>query len=199
MKALIVVFSLLNFVFSNANAEHSPDAVVQRLYDQVVARKPIGIPKGADRTALWPFLSKRLVQKLDAAQSCENDYRRQHAGQGGKPAFDWLEVGVFSGANERGIPASAVVARTEPQKDGAFRVYVRLTYKESIETHGKPPDPAHTFGWHVAAVVKPESGRFVVDDVLLLEDNSTKIASQLFNSFSGCDGARWNGDSLKGR
>jgi hypothetical protein len=199
MKALIVVLSLLNFVFSNARAEHSPDAVVRQLYQQVVARRPIGIPKGADRAALWPFLSKRLVQKLDAAQSCENDYRRQHAGEDGKPAFDWLEFGLFSGANERGIPASAAVARTEPQKDSTFRVYVRLTYKESIETHGKPHDPARAFDWHVAAVVKSEGGRFVVDDVLLFEDNSEKIASRLFNSFSGCDGARWNGDSQKGR
>jgi TonB family protein len=174
-------------VSPSAPVEYSPDSVAQELYQQVVARKPLGIPKGADKAALWPFLSKRLVQKLDTAQTCEDDYLRQHAGEDGKPAFKWVETGLFSGANERAIPAAAVVERTEPQKDGILRVYVRLTYKESFETYGGPPDPAHTFDWHVAAVVISEGRRFVVDNVLLFKDDSTKIASQLTDSFSGCD------------
>jgi hypothetical protein len=199
MKPLIMLLSIVSVVIPNASAEYSPDSVVQELYQQVVARKPLGIPKGADKAALWPFFSKRLVQNLDAAQNCENDYLRKYAGQDGKPAFEWVETGLFSGANERGIPTSAAVERTEPQKDGTFHSYVRLTYKESIETYGKPPDPAHTFDWHVAAVVKSEGGRFVVDDVLLFKDDSTKIASQLADSFSGCDGSRWTGDKMKDR
>jgi hypothetical protein len=199
MKHLIVLLQLVSFVFPNAQAEHSPDSVVQELYQRVVARKPLGIPKGADKETLWPFLSKTLVQNLDAAQTCENDYLRQHAGQDGKPAFEWLETGLFSGANEKGIPASAAVERTKAQNDSTFRVYVRLTHKQSFETYGKPPDPAHTFDWHVAAVVKSEGGRFVVDDVLLFEDDSTKIASRLADSFPGCDGPRWMGDKMKSR
>jgi hypothetical protein len=199
MKFLIMLLQLVSFVFPDAPAEHSPDSVVQGLYQQVVARKPLGIPKGADRAALWPFLSKRLVQNLDTAQNCETDYQRQHAGQNGKPAFEWLETGLFSGANEKGIPTSATVERTELQNDGTFRVYVRLTYKESFETYGKPPDPAHKFDWHIAAVVKSEDGRLVVDDVLLFKDDSTKIASHLADSFPGCNGSRWTGDKMKSR
>jgi hypothetical protein len=84
-------------------------------------------------------------------------------------------------------------------KDGTFRVYVRLTYKESFETFGKPPDPTHTFDWRVAAVVISEEGRFVVNDVLLFEDDSTKIASRLTKSFTGCDGPRCVGIKANSR
>jgi len=74
-----------------------------------------------------------------------------------------------------------------------------LRTKESFETYGKPPDPTHTFDWHVAAVVISEEGRFVVNDVLLFKDDSTKIASRLTDSFTGCDGPRWIGIKVKGR
>jgi hypothetical protein len=170
------------------------DSVVRELYQQVVARKPLGIPKSADKETIWPFLSKGLKQRLDAAQACEDDYFRQHTDKDSKPGFDWLEASLFSGANERGIPATAVLERTEREKDGSSRVYVRLTYKESFETYGRPPDPANTFHWHVAAATISEGGRFVVDDVLLFEDDSMKIASRLADSFPGCEGSRWVGD-----
>jgi hypothetical protein len=193
MKPLVVLLQLVTFISPSAPVDPSPDSVVRELYQQVIARKPLGLPKGEDKATLWPFLSKRLIQKLDAAQSCEDDYLRQRSDKDGKPAFGWLETGLFSGSNEWALPAAAAVERTEPMKNGTFRVYVRLTYKESFETYGKPPDPTHTFDWHVAAVVLSEGGRFVVNDVLLFRDDSTKIASRLTNSFAGCDGPRWVG------
>jgi hypothetical protein len=199
MKPLIVLLQLVSFVFPNAPVDPSPDSVVRELYQQVVARRPLGIPKGEDKAALWPFLSKRLIQKLDAAQTSEDDYMRQRPDKDGKPGFGWLETGLFSGSNERAIPASAAVERTQPMKDGTFYVYLRLTYKESFETYGKPPDPTHTFDWHVAAVVVSEEGRFVVNDVLLVKDDSTKIALRLTGSFLGCDGPRWVGFKVKSR
>jgi hypothetical protein len=199
MKPLIVLLQLVYFIFPNAPVDPSPDSVVRELYQQVVARKPLGIPKGEDKAALWPFLSRRLIQTLEAAQSCENDYLRQRPDKNGKPAFGWLETGLFSGSNEWAIPAVAAVERIEPTNDGAFRVYVRLTYKESFETYGKPPDPTHTFDWHVAAVVISEEGRFVVNDVLLFKDDSTTIASRLTDSFTGCEGPHWVGIKVKGR
>lgn len=199
MKPLIALLQLVSFVFQNAPVGPSPDTVVRELYKQVVARRPLGIPKGADRAAIWPLLSKGLRRRLDAAQACENDYFRQHAGEDGKPDFGWLETGLFSGGNERGIPAIASVQRTEAQNDGSSLVFVRLTYKESFATYGRPPDPANTFNWDIAVMVKSEGGRFVVDDVLLLKDGSTKIESRLSDSFSGCDGSRWVGDKMRGR
>jgi hypothetical protein len=199
MYLLIVLWQLMSFVSQNALSENLPDSVVQELYKQVVARKPLGIPKGADKAAIWSFLSKRLIQKLDAAQACTDDYYRQMTDRGSKPGFAWLESGLFSGENEEAIPAAAVVERTKAQKDGSFHVYVRLTYQETFETYDRPPNPANTFQWRVVAVVLSQGGRFVVDDVLLFEDDSTKIASQLTHSFSGCDGTRWTGNKTKDR
>jgi len=129
MNLLIVLLQLVNSVSPNASGDSSPDSVVRELYQQVVVRRPLGIPKGEDKAALWPLLSKKLIQKLDVAQRCEDDYLRQRPDKDGKPAFGWLETGLFSGSNEWAIPASAAVERTEPMKDGTFRAYVRLTYK----------------------------------------------------------------------
>jgi hypothetical protein len=194
LRIVIALIVLVSRVCQGATARSSPASAVQELYQQVVARKPLGIPKGADRAALSPFLSKELRRKLDVAQSCEDDYFRQHAGETGKPEFDWLETGIFSGSNERGIPAAAVVERPERQKDGSFYVFVRLTYKESLATYGKTPDPANMFHWDVAAVVISEDGKFVVNDVLLFKDDSHTIESRVADSFRGCDGSRWTGD-----
>jgi hypothetical protein len=193
MKPLAVLLQLASFIFPNARIGQQPDVVVRELYQQIVARRPLGVPKGEEKAALWPFLSKALIQKLDVAQSCEDDYLRQYPATNLKPAFGWLETGLFSGSNELASPSAAKLERTQPMKDGTFRVYVRLTYKDSFETYGKPPDRTHTFDWHVAAVVISEAGRFVVNDVLFFEDDSTRIASRLTDSFAGCDGPRWVG------
>jgi hypothetical protein len=196
---LIVLLQFGSYVFANAPAEHPPDYVVRKLYQQVVVRRTLGIPKGADKAAIIPFLSKGLIQKLDTAQACEDDYFRQHTDKQSKPAFDWLETDLFSGANEKAIPSAAVVRRTVTQRDGSFHVYVKLTYKESFETYGRPPDPANTFHWEVAAVVISEGGRLVLDDVLLFMDDSTKTASRLTDSFAGCNGSHWIGYKTKDR
>jgi len=194
LPPVILLLLLVSCLSPGGTANSSPDSVVRDLYKQAVARKPLGIPKGADRAALSAFLSKGLLRRLDEAQACEDDYLRQHGNEGGKPAFVWLETGIFSGSNERGLPAAAVVERTQRQEDGSSYVYVRLTYKESSETYGKPPNPANTFHWHVAAVVISESGKFFINDVLFFKDNSNTIESRLSDSFPGCDGSRWVGD-----
>jgi hypothetical protein len=191
----LVLLSLLGtYIFPCSSATPSPDSVVRELYQQVVTRRPLGIPRGTDKPPIRHLLSQRLNQRLDAAEACEADYFRQHPGKDIKPEFPWLETGLFSGANEEAIPSAVVVDRSEQQKDGSFHVYVRLTYKESYETYGKPPDPANTFNWDVAAVVRSEGGRFVVDDIVFFKDRSTKIDSRLTDSFSGCDGPHWIGE-----
>jgi hypothetical protein len=194
VRPVIILLLVVSFLSPSGTAAPSPDSVVKDLYQQVLARKPLGIPKGADRAALSPFFSKGLLRRLDTAQSCEDDYFRQHAGENGKPGFVWLETGIFSGSKERGLPAAAVVERTERQKDGSVYVFVRLTYKESSETYGKTPNPANTFHWDVAAIVISEGGKFFVNDVLFLKDNSNTIESRMSDSFPGCDGSHWVGD-----
>jgi hypothetical protein len=98
LRPVILLALLANMVFPISAADNSPDAVVRELYRQVTNRKPIGIPKGADKAAVRPFLSKKLVHQLELAQSCEADYFRMHPKNGDeKPEFDWLEMGLFSG------------------------------------------------------------------------------------------------------
>lgn len=51
---------------------------VRKLYKEIVAHHPIGIPAGAEKATIWPLLSKKLTGQLQAAQACEEDYFRQH-------------------------------------------------------------------------------------------------------------------------
>jgi hypothetical protein len=170
-----------------------PDAVVRRLYEQVVARRPMGIPGGADMDAIGPLLSRRRVRDLETARACEADYFRQFPDPMMKPTFGWLELGLFSGGTEQAIPREFAIERTEKGRRGTHRVTVRLTYRETFETYGRPPDPNDTFSWNVAAIVTSEDGRFVVDDILLFEEDSSKVWFRLSKAFGGCDGPRWTG------
>jgi hypothetical protein len=186
------LLAVLLAMTSSVSTPKEAQPVVGKLYRQIVKRRPLSIPKGSDRAALNPFLSRALLQRLDTAQACQDDYFQQHPEKDSKPTFPWLELDLFSGANEQAIPSAADVVSTESQPDGSYRVYVRLTYKESFETHEKLPNPTNTFHWQVAAVVKSESGRFVVDDVLFLDETAKKVESRLFDSFAGCDGPHWS-------
>ncbi len=180
-------------------AEHPPDAVVRRLYHEVVLRRPIGLPRGEDKKILWTFLSNRLISKFDTAQACEDDYYRLHTDKNIKPEIEWLEAGLFSGANEMGIPAAAVVERTEPAGPRTYRVYVRLTYRDTVDTYyDRPPDPHNTFHWRVSAIVTLEDGRYVVDDILFFKDEKKVVPKMVETRLSrlltmGCDGSRWVG------
>ena len=169
------------------------DTLVRQLSAQIVARRPIGIPDGEDKAAIWPLLSGRLIKQLETARACEVDYRRLHATDEGKPDFAWLESGLFSGDNEQAIPAEIAVERVERLKGGAFRVVVRFTYRETFETYGRPPDPATFFSWRGAMMVVPEAGQLLVDDVVLFRDGSEPVESRLSEAFVGCAGPRWVG------
>jgi len=59
-----------------------------------------------------------------------------------KVPFGWAESGIFSGADERTEPDTFVIERTESEKDGSIRVYVRLALSS-------PP----TEVWKVAIVL----------------------------------------------
>ena len=187
LAEMAIFLLLLSSSYSGASAK-SPDSVVHALYGLVVVRHPLGIPKGADKEAIWPLLSKKLRGKLETVQACESDYFHQHGRDTSKPEFGWLESGIFSGANERGLPAKAVVEQTERQQDGSTWVYVRLAYNNPQSS-----DSVSIYQWMVAAKVVSERGQFVVDDVLIFQDDSDEIQSRLSDSFVGCDGPRWRG------
>jgi hypothetical protein len=165
---------------------------VNGLYQRIVERHPIGIPAGADKAALWPFLSQRLIQQLDIEQACQDDYLRQHPNASGGPKPAWLASGIFVGYSKRALPLSALVVHQEPQKDGSFAVSVALTY---VKLPGFVPDEAN---WVAVAKVIPEDNRFVVDDVRLFDGLDTEGPSHLLSeSFAGCNGAHWTGEHVE--
>jgi hypothetical protein len=166
------------------SAHEQPEATVRNLYREVVARHPVGIPGSADMKIFAPFLSKALLHRIDLAVACEADEARQHPEPSLKPEVAWLESGLFSGANERTSPRTFRIERAQQERDGSFRVYVRLTWGAS----------ANPWIWHVAAVVVRENGRFVVDEVIFLKDESQDVEYRLSETLaSGCDGGRWVG------
>jgi len=166
-------------------APKQPEATVRSLYREVVARHPVGIPGGADKNVFAPYLSKSLLRRIDLAVACGKDWYRQHPDPNLKPEFAWLEFGLFTGGNEQVAPRAFHVERAQPQKDGSFRVYVRLTW-------GSPAEP---WIWHVAAIAVQENGHFVIDDVIFLKEEKTGEDESRLSEIltAGCNGPRWIG------
>jgi hypothetical protein len=161
-------------------------ALVRSLYTQVVAHHPIGIPKGENVKIIAPYLSKALLHRIDLATACEADFFRQNPKPDLKPAFEWLELGLFSGDEEQASPTGFQIERKKIEKDGTVRVYVQLTYNET--------PPYSPWIWHVAAVVIQESGHYVVDDVIYLKEEGRSTEARLSERLAaGCDGPRWVG------
>lgn len=162
-----------------------PVELIRSLYIQVVSRHPIGVTKGADMTTFAPYLSKVLRRRIDLTAACEADWFRQHPETGIKPGFGWLELGLFSGDEENAEPSAFQVEKAQAEKDGAVRVYVKLTHAESNE---------RPWTWHVAAIVRREDGGYALNDVIYLkgkDDTSDARLSEILGD--GCDGAHWVG------
>jgi hypothetical protein len=167
-----------------ASPSNRSDALVRSLYTQVVARHPLGVPDDANMKIFAPYLSKALLHRMDTAIACGADWHRQNPEPHLKPALGWLELGPFSGDNERASPQTFLIERTRSENDTSFRVYVRLTraYPE-----GRPSP------WRVAAIVIRENGHFVVDDVIYLKDEDYDEGRLSEGLSEGCDGPRWVG------
>ena len=91
-------------------------------------------------------------------------------------------------------PISFQVEKTVPQKDGSLRVFVKLTFK-------LPKYPP--WSQRVAAVMTQESGQFLVDDVIYINDSvwddpKDEPADRRLSGYlsAGCDGASWSGSNL---
>jgi hypothetical protein len=69
MKPLIVLLQLVSFAFPTAPVDQS--LVLSELYQQIVARRPLGIPKGDDKAAL-----ALPQQKSDSKARCGTNLRR---------------------------------------------------------------------------------------------------------------------------
>jgi len=194
-----------------ARAQGTPDAVVRELYREVVARKPLGLPEGPDWPALQPFLSKELIRRIDTAQACQDDLFRQMKGVEGmkgsqlKAPLEWGEDGLFSGPYDDARPSEATVGRAEPTGNGSFRVRIRLIWRSDDKTFSpyiQPPPRPISWQWSVCALVTPEDGRYVVDDVLFFKDEEKAdpkvVGSRLSHILTiGCDGPRWTGQGIR--
>jgi hypothetical protein len=164
-------------------------AFVRSFYQLVVAHHPVAIPDSAEMKVFTPYLSRALQNRIDLARACSADWDRQHpAPPILKPPFGWLESGLFSGGDEKTSPRLYHVESTQLEKDGSFRVQVRLTW-------GLAERP---WTWHVVALVAREDDRFAIDDVIYLKEEPEDTDWRLSDALAeGCDGPRWIGDRDK--
>ena len=163
-----------------------PTVVVQRLYDQVIVRHPLGIPSGDNWKIFSPFLSRGLIRAIGLARSCETDWAQRYQGKTIKEPFAWGELGIFSGAEELSEPSSFQVRSTESIRDGSFRVHVRLT---------ESPPNDKPWSWDVEVYLKMEQRRLVVDDVVFLKGDDVPTEDRLSEILKeGCKGSHWVGD-----
>jgi hypothetical protein len=168
---------------------------VQKLYEEIVAHHPVGIPTGAEIEAIQPYLSKRLAKQLQTARACQDDYIRQHLTASGTMKPGWLKSGLFSGEGSHGSPIDALAVHKEKQNDGSFLVSVDLEPLDAVIDLGHGRRAFHGgYTWVVEVRVLPEDGRYMVDDVRIFDRFPAKGASRLLSdSFSGCDGSHWTG------
>ena len=158
---------------------------VRGLYQDLVSRPIGGIPTLERMKSLSPYLSDSLLKRITQARACNDDYFRLHPKNDVKPPLEWLEFGLFSGADDRSGPHTFHIEDARSQEDNSTRVNVRLT-------EGIPPEKPWT--WKVAAVVIREDGRFVINDVVFLKDKNVDTESRLSEILQrGCDGSRWVG------
>jgi hypothetical protein len=181
--------------WAGSNMPGQPEALVHSLYQQAVTRTPGGIPRGTDWKIFAPYMSKTLLHRIDLFLACADDWARQDQKRmlvdpiPEKAPFGVYESGIFSGDDERTEPRTFHLERTESEKDGSVRVYVRLTL-------GKP----HTgswWAWNVAPILIRENERLVVDDVIYLKDEKDKggVDYRLSQALSAvCDGPHWVGN-----
>jgi len=169
---------------------------VYKLYKEIVARQPIGIPAGVDWVAIRPFLSKRLAGRLESGQACEADYLGRHHSTDDASVPAWLKTCIFSGVGKQALPADWWIAGKEAQTADSFLVYVSLQLYERSKPGHEPPESGHytSLAWPVAVKVVAEDGRFLVDDVRIFDRFPAEGPSQLLSdSFAGCDGSHWIG------
>jgi hypothetical protein len=165
----------------HSNPSRAALDAVRVFYTYITKYRPLGIPQGRAKKALWPLLSKRLVQELDSLQACDEDYywrydvilRANHY----KPATPWLEEGLFSGSNEAASPMKFDILGS--QAIGENRVDVHLGFADDLMAHER-------YGGVVTVIL--EGNRWVIDDFVALDDSAL---SRLSDGYPECKGGQW--------
>jgi hypothetical protein len=175
----------------NGNSQQPAFDTVRVFYTYITRYQPLGIPQGRAKKALWPLLSKRLVQELDTLQVCEDDYYKRYGdslrANQYKPATPWLEDGLFSGPNEAASPSRFSILSVKTVGENRVEVHLRFTYKQTY-CCGYPTSYDHYQG--VVTVIF-ENGRFVVDDFMALDDAIPP--QRLSDGYPHCKGGVWVG------
>ena len=171
------------------NSGRSPVEVVRVFYTYVTRYRPLGIPTGRAKKALWTLMSERLIRELDTLQSCEDDYYRRYGDylrtNRYKPATPWLEDGLFSGPNEAASPSKFSILSSKTVGENRVDVHLRFTHKQTY-CCGYPAQYEHYEG--VVTVIL-ENGRFVIDDFVAL-DGATRL-NRLSDGYQQCKGGQW--------
>jgi hypothetical protein len=171
-----------------ANLPNDPETLVRSFYQQVVARHPKGLLEGENKRIFEPYLSQALLHRIDLAQACSVDWD-QHDPEPDLKAKMISDYGLFSGGGVEGEPRSFQIQRTQSEKDGFLRVYVRLKWEEPSKGQSN---------WRVADVMLRENGHYVIDDVIYINDSvypkdEVKPANRRLSGYlsAGCNGPRW--------
>jgi hypothetical protein len=180
------------------------EAMIRSLYALVIVdHHSIGIstPHFLDRYA--PYLSERLIRRIKSDRLCEGDWyrqyrtwkRRQPPDLELKPPFAWLELGLFSGDEERSDIGKYQIEGSAPREGGSTDVHVKLTAAPQTYSADLPKMPTgEPSVWDVTVRVVKERGRVVVDDVNYLTHKDYGFESSLSQSlWIGCRGSRWVG------
>jgi len=176
---------------SGQTTASTPQGLAARFYTLCINHHVAGLPLNAEaRKALRPLLSEDLRQRIDDGEMCQADFIRQFPDPPPvnppvpqviyKPPF--IDCCLFTSTPD-GTPTSFTLGPTNVLRDGRYRVVLNLVRKDMFGV----------INWRDAAIVKHESNRFVIDNVVF--DADRKPAGYLPQpfSFQGCQGPRWVG------
>jgi hypothetical protein len=173
----------------HSDASQSALDAVRVFYTHITRYQPLGIPQGRAKKALWPLLSKRLVQELDSLQACEDDYYRRYGdflrANQSKSSTPWLEDGLFSGPNEAASPMKFSILSSKFIRDNRVDVQLGFTHKQTY-CCGYPPSYEHYEGV-VTAIL--ENNRWVIGDFVALYENDALL--RLSDGYPQCKGGQW--------
>ena len=178
----------------HGNASQAALEAVRVFYTYITRYQPVGIPEERAKKALWPLLSKPLVQELDGLQACDDDYYRRYGkileANQYKPATPWLEEGLFSGPDEAASPMKFSILGGNAIGENRVDVHLRFTYKQTY-CCGRPASYDH-FEGAVTAVL--ENNRWVIDDFVAMYENDELL--RLSEGYpKECRGGRWVGET----
>jgi len=175
------------------NAPKAALDAVRVFYTAITRYRPLGIPYGRAKKALWPLLSKRLVSELDSLQACDVDYYRRYGKtlevNHYKPATPWLEDGLFTGPDESATSMKFSILSSRAIGENRVDIQLRFTERQTY-CCGYPTSYDYTRG--VVTVIL-ENNRWVVDDFVAMYGND-ELARLSDGYPQECRHGQWAGD-----